>query len=124
MEGVVFTESVNERIFRAFKELNIKQADFAKRIEVSQAFVSKLFKENSDKNPSDRTIKAICRVCKVNEAWLRTGEEPMFALESNMDALLASSDLDDLDKKIITNYLKLSSKQREAFKTFLLKMLE
>ena len=45
---------------------------FAREISVTPAYISKL-KNEPDRTPSDRTIKEICRVFKVDEVWLRTG---------------------------------------------------
>lgn len=45
---------------------------FAREIGVTPAYISKL-KNEPDRTPSDRTIKEICRVFKVDEVWLRTG---------------------------------------------------
>ena len=67
---------MNERIRELIKALNMKQAEFAKRIGVSRPFVSELCSGN--KKPSDRTVADICREFNVNEQWLRTGEGDMF----------------------------------------------
>lgn len=45
---------------------------FAREIGVTPAYISKL-KNEPDRTPSDRTIREICRVFKVDEVWLRTG---------------------------------------------------
>lgn len=45
---------------------------FAREIGVTPAYISKL-KNEPDRTPSDRTIKEICRVFKVDEVWIRTG---------------------------------------------------
>ena len=45
---------------------------FAREIGVTLAYISKL-KNEPDRTPSNRTIKAICQVFKVDEVWLRTG---------------------------------------------------
>ena len=67
---------MNEHIRELIKALNMKQAEFAKRIGVSRPFVSELCSGN--KKPSDRTVADICREFNVNEQWLRTGEGDMF----------------------------------------------
>lgn len=45
---------------------------FAREIGVTPAYISKL-KNEPDRVPSNRTIKEICHVFKVDEVWLRTG---------------------------------------------------
>lgn len=45
---------------------------FAREIGVTPAYISKL-KNEPDRVPSNRTIKEICHIFKVDEVWLRTG---------------------------------------------------
>lgn len=71
---------MNERICELIKGLNMKQAEFAKRIGVSRPFVSELC--SGRKTPSDRTVVDICREFGVNKHWLYTGEGEMFLLET------------------------------------------
>lgn len=66
---------MNERISTLIKELGIKKIDFAKKLNLSQPFVSELC--SGAKMPSDRTISDICREFGISEVWLRTGEGPM-----------------------------------------------
>lgn len=66
---------MNERISTLIKELGIKKIDFAKKLNLSQPFVSELC--SGSKMPSDRTISDICREFGISEVWLRTGEGPM-----------------------------------------------
>lgn len=66
---------MNERISTLIKELGIKKIDFAKKLNLSQPFVSELC--SGAKTPSDRTISDICREFGISEVWLRTGEGPM-----------------------------------------------
>ena len=68
-------ETVNDRICKVIKDLHIKKVDFAKKLNLSQPFISQICSGVS--NPSDRTITDICREFRVNETWLRTGEGKM-----------------------------------------------
>ena len=67
---------MNERIYAIILAKNIKKAEFAKQLNISQPFVSELC--SGAKSPSDRTITDICREFNVSETWLRTGEGEMF----------------------------------------------
>ncbi len=69
-------DNISHRISLIIQQRGIKKVEFAKKIGVSQAFVSELC--SGAKNPSDRTISDICREYNVNETWLRTGEGEMF----------------------------------------------
>lgn len=66
---------MNRRILQIIKNAQITKTEFARRLNVSQAFVSQICSGSS--NPSDRTIADICREFGVNEQWLRTGEGEM-----------------------------------------------
>lgn len=66
---------MNERILQIIKSAQITKTEFARRLNVSQAFVSQICSGAS--NPSERTIADICREFDVNEQWLRTGEGEM-----------------------------------------------
>lgn len=67
---------MHTRINEVVKQSGLSKTDFAKRLGVSQPFVSKLC--TGDAAPSDRTIQDICREFGVNEVWLRTGEGEPF----------------------------------------------
>jgi transcriptional regulator with XRE-family HTH domain len=69
-------DTVKDRIEFVIKSANIKKVDFAKRLNLSQAFVSQMC--SGVANPSDRTIIDICQEFGVNEPWLRTGEGEPF----------------------------------------------
>lgn len=68
--------SINDRISMCIEKSGLNKTAFAKRLGITQPFVSKLCSGASQ--PSDRTISDICREFNVNETWLRTGEGVMF----------------------------------------------
>lgn len=67
---------MKERIQAIIETKKIKKVEFARRLNLSQSFVSDMCSGKSQ--PSDRTISDICREFDVNEEWLRTGEGEMF----------------------------------------------
>lgn len=67
---------MKDRIEFIIKKAGIKKVDLAKRLNVSQAFVSQMC--SGVAKPSDRTIADICREFGCNEVWLRTGEGEPF----------------------------------------------
>ena len=69
-------EPINERISMLIAELGVTKTKFANKLNVSQAFVSKMC--SGDSGLSDRTIQDICDRFNVNEDWLRFGEGEMF----------------------------------------------
>lgn len=77
---------MNERILEIISAKNLTKTEFAKRLNVSQAFVSQLCA--GAREPSDRTISDICEKFSINETWLRTGAGEMHVPLSR-DAQLA-----------------------------------
>nr|DAV53617.1 MAG TPA: helix-turn-helix domain protein [Caudoviricetes sp.] len=62
---------MKERILEIISAKKLTKTEFAKRLNVSQAFVSQLCA--GAREPSDRTISDICEKFGINEIWLRTG---------------------------------------------------
>lgn len=75
---------MNERIIMILQEFHLKKVDFAKRLKLSQPFVSELC--SGAKMPSDRTISDICTEFQIDEHWLRTGEGEMKLKQTEEDA--------------------------------------
>ena len=68
---------MNNRIKEVRKALRLTQADFGKKLNVTNNYIYLI---ESGSNPvTDNLIFLICNVFKVNEEWLRTGSGEMFA---------------------------------------------
>lgn len=67
---------MNERLKDLRKALHLSQAEFGKRIGISDAAVSKL--EAGINSPSESTILLICSTYHVLYRWITTGEGQMF----------------------------------------------
>lgn len=68
---------MNNRIKEVRKALRLTQADFGKKLNVTNNYIYLI---ESGSNPvTDNLIFLICNVFKVNEEWLRTGLGEMFA---------------------------------------------
>lgn len=98
---------MKNRIIQIIKAENITKTEFAKRIEVSQAFVSQMC--SGAYNPSPRTISVICREFNIRREWLETGEGPMRLPEADEDLdyinrLLADDDAETV--RFIKNFLR------------------
>lgn len=79
-------ESIASRIIKIAEANQLNKSEFARRINVTPAYISKLSKQ-PDSVPSDRTISDVCREFNVNEEWLRTGEGEMFKPKSRNEEL-------------------------------------
>lgn len=102
-------ETINDRIAWCIKDAGIKKAEFARRLNLSQPFVSELC--SGKNNPSDRTIADICREFNISELWLRTGEgEPHIQRDEDEEFLEVMEQIhisdDDLIKRIIKAYCR------------------
>ena len=62
---------MNERIKQIRKNASLTQEAFATRLGLTRNFIAQV--EMGVKEPSDRTIRDICREFGVNEIWLREG---------------------------------------------------
>lgn len=67
--------TIGERIKEVRKYYKCSQRNFAVRLNLSQAHISNI--EANKDNPSDKIIKQICAVYKINREWLKSGEGEM-----------------------------------------------
>ena len=81
-------ETISERIMKVVEKKGLSKSDFARQIDVTPAYISKLSKF-PEAIPSDRTIRDICKTFQINEDWLRTGEGQMDAEMSRSDEIAA-----------------------------------
>lgn len=68
---------MNERLKVIRQNLKLTQKEFAEGIGIKQSSYSLI--EKGQRPLADRYIKSICMAYDVNEKWLLTGEEPIFA---------------------------------------------
>jgi transcriptional regulator with XRE-family HTH domain len=104
------------RMKEVLKRSKLTQTEFAKRISISQQYLSMMC---SGKNmPSDRTISDICREFGVDEIWLRTGEGEPFRQESRDEEIMrfASQTIqgsDEFKKALVSMLAKLDPEDWE-----------
>ena len=66
---------MNERIRDVRKDAKETQDLFASKLSISSNYVYMI--EHGLREPSERTLKDICRIYNINETWLLTGEGDM-----------------------------------------------
>lgn len=117
------SDGINERVRELRKALKLTQIEFGKRIAVGQGYLTNI--ENGQRPVTEKILKLICKEFNVNEQWLRTGEGEMFKTEEELLALLGLNldSLDELDRRIISEYLKLPPKHRDVIKNFIKKVV-
>ena len=102
---------MHTRISKVVEKSGLTKTDFAKRLGISQPFVSKIC--TGDATPSDRTISDICREFGANEVWLRTGEgEPFRATTQSEEimrfAVQVAKGSDEFKKALVSMLANLS----------------
>lgn len=104
---------MNERIKLLRTTLGMSQKDFGEKIGIGDTSVSKF--EKGERNPSDQTIKSICREFNVDYFWLTEGVGEMFNPTLPLiDQLAKEYKLSNTYKAIIQNLLLLSNREREV----------
>ena len=82
-------DTIGMRIRQVRKADSLTLTEFGNKIGITAASVSAF--ELGKTNPSDQTIRSICREFKVNKIWLRSGEGEMFQAmteDEELDAYL------------------------------------
>lgn len=116
-------ETINERIYKLRKELSLSQDAFGEKIGIKKASISMI--EKGKNNPSEQTIKSICREFNVSYAWLVEGIGEIFIETDDvlLEALLDEYDLDEDEVQLITKlantYLQLDKSKRRVLIDFM-----
>lgn len=109
---------MNERIKAARKARKMTQKQLAEAIGLTQNYIAMI--ETGQRDPSDRTIADICRVCGVDEIWLRTGTGDMDTPKTRQEELaeiFAKAEIsDDVKSRMIRAMAQLPD---DAFPVFL-----
>lgn len=110
---------VSQRIKEVRENKKLSQKEFADRIDMKRNSIAQI--ETGIRNPSDRTLKAICKEFNVNYSWLKDGVGEMESEFKNsiLDDLVKEYDLDDTDRLILENYMKLDKDARKALSDYL-----
>lgn len=77
---------MHARINEIVKKSGLTKTDFAKRLGLSQPFVSRIC--SGESSPSDRTIADICREFGCDEVWLRTGKGEPFRQQTKEEQIM------------------------------------
>lgn len=117
------------RIREIRKTLDLTLEKFGEKIGMKKNSISQI--ENGKNNPTEQTIKAICREYNVNEEWLRTGTGDMFKTLLPLDEtasvvselLEEENPLYDIIIGIMKTYNQLNPKSQEVIKDFSTQLL-
>ncbi len=112
-----------ERVNRLRTELNLTLEKFGERLGVTKTAIS--YVEKGNRNLTEQMIKAICREFNVNYDWLVYGEGEMFSElpKTILDELCRVYDLDEIDRKLIQEYIKMSKESRRVLKDYIMRII-
>lgn len=103
------------------KTLKLSQRDFGYKIGISDTAVSKL--ESGERNPSEQTLKSICREFNVHYLWLTEGEGDMFkSSKPLLEKLKETYDLDNAAVTIIKKFVELPKDKQNVITDFIKSM--
>lgn len=113
---------MNSRLKDIRKALRLTQKEFAARLGITDSGISRL--EKGQNQLTDQLIRAICREYKVNYEYLKNGIGEMFVEvpQTVVDELCAQYDLDDFDRIMLQEYLKMDEASRNVLKTYIRKI--
>lgn len=105
---------MNERIRILRKNLGLTQEEFSTKIGLSRNFIAQI--ETGTKEPSERTLKDICREFNVNYLWLTKGIEPMYeqadtSSMARIDAIMTGEN--EFAKNLFREFSKLDKSEWE-----------
>lgn len=105
--------SINDRIKDVRKQLHKTQTEFARELGFGQSGIAEI--ERSTRNITDRHIKAICSIFKVNEDWLRYGKGEMFINDSFtvVEKLAKELNMTQREMNVLTVFLKFPPEDRQ-----------
>ena len=104
--------------------LGLTMEAFGDKLGVAKNTISQW--ENGKNNIPESMLKAVCREFNVNYFWLIEGDgEPFIALpETTIDELAVEYDLDDFEKSMIVEFLKLKKDDREIIKKYISNLIK
>lgn len=111
---------VSERVRFIRKNIaGLTMNDFGHRLGVGKTAISKL--ESGESSLTNQMCRAICREFHINETWLLDGDGPIEveASSSPISDLVEEYDLDELDARLIEEYLKLTPSERDVLKDYM-----
>jgi transcriptional regulator with XRE-family HTH domain len=111
--------TIGERINAIRSSLNLSMEKFGKKIGITRSSVNSL--EKGVNNPSDQTIKLICKEYNVDYFWLTEGKGNMFLElpDNTIDELIDEYQINPNQKPLIKAYLKSSEETKERLLDFI-----
>lgn len=111
------TQGERVKAIRATLKLTLEK--FGEKLGVGKTAISKI--EKGERSLTVQMMKAICNEYRVNYEYLESGIGEMFSdvPQTVVDELCEQYDLDELDRIMIQEYLKLDESSRNVLKTYI-----
>lgn len=111
------TQGERVKAIRATLKLTLEK--FGEKLGVGKTAISKI--EKGERSLTVQMMKAICNEYRVNYEYLESGIGEMFSdvPQTVVDELCAQYDLDDFDRIMIQEYLKLDESSRNILKAYI-----
>lgn len=105
--------TINERVKKLRKGLNLTQTEFGKKLTIAQTYLSQI--EKGERDVTEKIFKIICFEFNVNENWLRTGQGEMFNQSEtfSLDKYAADHHLTPLELDIVREYMSMDEDTRK-----------
>ena len=110
---------IGERIKMIREALGLSQTVFGQKVGVGQSAIG--LYENSKRSVPETIKKSICREFNVNYLFLDTGIGEIFTdlPETAIDELAEEFDLDESEKELVRDFVKLPKERRRFIMEFL-----
>lgn len=118
-------KDVNKRIAEVRATLGLSMRAFGNRLGITAPSINKI--ENGENNPSEQTIKLICKEFNVDYFWLTEGADvDMFMKLPNtlMEKLSERYNLNKKSQMVLKTYLEAPEGEKEAIENFLTTLAE
>ena len=112
--------TIQERVKELRKDvLGLSMEAFGEKLGVQRSAVNRW--EKGVNNIPESMIKAICREYNVNYFWLTEGDGDVFIdlPETALDELCLEYGLDEFERSIILEFIKLSDDERKVIKKYI-----
>lgn len=113
--------TLGERVRYIREDLNLSRASFGETLGISGDVVNNLERDRNKTNNA-ALLRLICKTYNVNYFWLteEIGNDPYVSPPGIItNEAVEKYHLDEMDKKIIEEYVKLNPQSRQIFKNYL-----
>jgi transcriptional regulator with XRE-family HTH domain len=98
--------NLRDKVIFIFKESKCSQAEIARKLGISEAYVSEIVKGKKKINLSDTLVKLICHEFSVNHEWMFNDIGEIYLPKVNMVHDMANIDLGEIREPKLKKIIK------------------